>query len=189
MPPENYYRALQVLEELNQQEQAIFTHVQAAGGSLAEINRQLQQEGIFGAYRRIHSAYADLARHHRNRAIRNEALKRGLFLSWYSEVEPAAFSGLADLDEEQIEELYIRLNYVLEKGWLTEELSWMLQHYAHWEWIILQYTENKLHPLSNWIKALDPEADSLPYGKLPKGSMEGRGLMGRYFQQLGLAAQ
>ncbi|EMR03825.1 hypothetical protein [Cesiribacter andamanensis] len=175
-----------ILLQLHEQELAIRQYVQQLSGTAAQRNRQLQQEGIFARYRHIHASYVALGRYHRSRELRNEALKRALFLSWYAEVEPAPFTGLADLEEDRITEACYRLNTLVEKGWLAPELIWMLQHYARWEWIMLQYTENKFGPVTHWLKAQDPEHNPLPRASLPPGSMEGRGLMGLYFQQLGV---
>jgi hypothetical protein len=181
-----FYTDGDVLARLHQQELVLWQQVQAAQGCAREVNRSLQQGGVFKQYRHIHAQYVRLGRFHRNRPIRNEALKRALFLSWYAEVEPAPFSGLADLDEDQITEACFRLNTLLEKGWMSDELVWMLQHYARWEWVLLQYTENKIIPLTQWLKAMDVHRDPLPRGSLPPGSMQGRGLMGLYFAGLGL---
>lgn len=178
----------ELLDALSDQELEISRLLSRTAGSAAEINRQLQQAGVFEAYRLIHKAYVALSSFKRDRATRNEALKRALFLSWYHELEPAAFSGLADLDEHAVTEAYFLLNRVMERDWLNPELSWMLSHYARWDWIILQYTENKLGVVSDWIKTAGSKPLSFPQASLLPGSMSNRGLMGVYFREMGVEA-
>ncbi len=179
---------LTFLEELSARELAIQKTVATVTGTAASINQALQQQGIFAAYREIHQAYVALANFKRERSTRNEALKRAIFLSWYCEVEPPVFTGLADLDEDAVTEAYILLNKLIERGWLNDELAWMLKHYAQWDWTILQYTENKIHTLSRWINNANKEAVGLvaqPASLLAE-SMKRRGLMGLYFRELSM---
>lgn len=174
------------LAQLAAQELALRQRVEAATGTAREINQHLQEQGVFQEYRQIHQNYAALAGFKRARVIRNEALKRALFLSWYSEIEPASFTGLADLDEDITTELYGILNKILERGWMNEELEWMLRHYMQWEWVLLQYTENKLQLLTRWAKGLQQLPVQLEEVQLPAGSMAKRGLMGMYFKEQGV---
>ena len=178
----------ELLDALAKQELEINRLLSSAAGTAEEINNMLQQQGVFEEYRQIHKAYVALTSFKRDRGTRNEALKRALFLSWYHELEPAPFSGLADLDEDKITEVYLVLNKVMERGWLNEEFYWMLAHYARWDWVILQHTENKIHMVSNWIKEVREQDHPLPVGALPAGSMHMRGLMGLYFKELGVEA-
>jgi hypothetical protein len=174
------------LLELSEQEYEIYRKIYTGSGSAAELNRYLQQQGIFEQYRQIHAEYVALCCFKTERYVRNEALKRAVFLGWYAEVEPASFTGLADLWEDKITEAYFALNRIIEKGWMNEELAWMLTYYASWDWVILQYTENKIHAVSRWVKAQNPHVATLPSGTQPKGSMDNRGLMGLYFKELGV---
>lgn len=173
-----------MLDQLSAQELEIYHTVQAAAGTARALNRDLQQQGIFKQYRQIHQAYVALSNFKMERAVRNEALKRALFLGWYSELEPAAFTGLADLPEDKVTEVYLTLNKVVERGWMNEELAWMLRHYARWGWVILQYTENKLHGVSKLIKAMDTQEMHLPQAGIQNSSMDRRGLMGLYFKEV-----
>ncbi|AHM61274.1 hypothetical protein D770_15100 [Flammeovirgaceae bacterium 311] len=174
------------LRELSEQEFEIYTRIYTSPGSAAELNRLLQQQGIFEHYRQIHAEYVALCSFKTERGVRNEALKRAVFLGWYSELEPASFTGLADLWEDKITEAYFALNRVIDKGWVSEELGWMLAHYARWEWIILQHTENRIHAVTGWIKSINPDTAILPPGTLPRGVMDNRGLMGLYFKEMGV---
>ena len=176
-----------MLDLLSHRELEIYRFVQAAAGTADTINHYLQQQGIFSQYRQIHQAYLDLANFKMERAVRNEALKRALFLGWYSDLEPAAFTGLADLQEDKVTEAFFTLNKIIERGWMNEELEWMLQHYARWSWVILQYTENKLRAVSNWVKAADLAKGVLPSADVLQNSMNRRGLMGLYFKEVGEA--
>lgn len=181
-------KRLSMLDELARQELALQRQVCHASGTAAAINSSLQQQGVFAAYRQIHQAYVALASFKQERHTRNEALKRAIFLNWYSQLEPAALTGLADLDEHQITEAYFVLNKIIEKDWLTNEQAWMLQHYAGWSWAILQYTENKIHALSNWVVAASSKAAPMPSPAILQQSMQRRGLMGLYFLEKGLEA-
>lgn len=174
------------LAQLAVQETALRQHVEAATGTAGQINQYLQEQGVFQEYRQIHQEYAALAGFKRARVIRNEALKRALFLSWYSELEPASLTGLADLDEDITTELYGILSKILERGWMNEELEWMLRHYMQCEWVLLQYTENKLQLLTKWAKGLQAKPVRLEKMQLPAGTMNMRGLMGMYFKEQGV---
>ena len=175
---------LLLLDQLSAQELEIYHTVQAAAGNARALNRNLQQQGLFKQYRQIYQAYVALSSFKMERAVRNEALKRAIFLGWYSELEPAAFTGLADLAEDKVTEVYLLLNKVVERGWMNEELAWMLRHYARWGWVILQYTENKIHGVSKLIKSMDTPGLSLPLPEIEKRSMDKRGLMGLYFKEV-----
>ncbi|WP_225000218.1 hypothetical protein [Cesiribacter sp. SM1] len=174
------------LLELSEQEHEIYKKVYTNSGSIEQLNRYLQQQGIFDQYRQIHAEYVALCCFKTERYVRNEALKRAIFLSWYAEVEPASFTGLADLWEDKITEAYFALNRIIEKGWMNEELAWMLTYYSSWDWVILQYTENKIHAVTKWVRAINAHEATLPLGLLPKGTMDKRGLMGLYFKELGV---
>ena len=62
------------VNELDQKESELLLQVNNTQGSIEGKTGQLKVEGVFDAYKQVHSRYANLAQED------SEALKRGLFL-------------------------------------------------------------------------------------------------------------
>jgi hypothetical protein len=82
------------LQDLANREIELYKIVTSLDGTMEEKTRQLEKNGVFERYKEIHKTYAEL---HKQDL---EALKRGLFLTWYALVEPPCFTGIKDLDAE-----------------------------------------------------------------------------------------
>ena len=89
-----------------------------------DLHTACEQMGIYDAWRNIFEQYVILAR-----KGELEALKRALFLYWYSRSEPQELCGIPMLDEDLIIEVLGMVNDMAQKGEIDIELSWMLPYY------------------------------------------------------------
>ena len=87
------------LENLANKELKIFQKVRELNGTMEEKFEQIKSLGIFDEYKSIFNQYAKA--HKENL----EALKRCLFLYWYSLTEPGYFTGIKEFDVELIKKV------------------------------------------------------------------------------------
>ncbi len=113
--------------------------------------------------------------------IKLEALKRLIFLNWYSFVEPSCFKGIRELNEKIAFNSYAVLNDYIKQNKLDKEFTWMLSYYSCWDSII-NFLENKFDDLINFVKSVDTSILHIPKHQLPKGTMDNRGQMGIYLK-------
>lgn len=64
-----------------------------------ELNEELEANGTFAKNRKINEDYLELSNSASDPAIKYEALKRIIFLNWYSLIEPNYFTGISNLNE------------------------------------------------------------------------------------------
>jgi hypothetical protein len=113
------------LTTLTLRESDLLAHVESLLGTIEDKNAALRADGTAAAYREVASGYLQFAR-----SGSLEALKRALFLCWDAQVEPPCFTGLGDIDGDQIpqaKELMIRR---LESGDFDDEYVAMIGWYA-----------------------------------------------------------
>ncbi|MFA6278285.1 MAG: hypothetical protein WC622_16165 [Pedobacter sp.] len=146
-----------------------------------ELNEELEANGTFAKNRKIHEDYLELFNSVSDSAIKYEALKRIIFLNWYSLIEPDYFTGISNLNEKVIYKSYSIINDYIKNEKLDEELNWMMKFYSSWDWAILNFSENRLPYLTKFVKAVDTSISSYPKQKLPQGTMRNRGQMGLYW--------
>lgn len=146
-----------------------------------ELNVELEANGTFAKNRKIHEDYLELFNSTSAEEIKYEALKRLIFLNWYSVIEPNYFTGISDLNVKVIFNSYSILNDYIKTEKLDEELNWMLKFYSSWDWAILNFSENRLSELTKFVKSVDTSISSYPINQLSKGTMDNRGQMGLYW--------
>ncbi len=108
-----------------------------------------------------------------------EALKRGLFLLWYSITEPSCFTGIRELDSKAEERIVESLNDRLKNGNVDYELEWMFDYYSIWDYVF--------HRFSNYNylqKRLNTESKMEMPDKIDREKMSYRGQMGDYWNSL-----
>lgn len=150
-------------------------------GTIESITEKLATEGIFEKYRNIHKNYLNLYLRIGDEEVKIEILKRLIFLNWYSMLEPSCFTGIDDLDPRTVFESYSILDHYLFSGKIDAEFKWMLSYYSSWDYTILEFSENKLEALTDFVKKVDTSILSFPKNQLPKGAMDRRGQMGIYW--------
>lgn len=178
------------LRSLADQELALYHRVQALAGTIDAIHEQLIISNISEEYLQVHRTYLHLAAAAPAAATRLEALKRLVFLAWYSMNEPAFNSGLGYYDPDLQRSSYALLEaHLATTAPLDPELHWMLVHYAaFWDDDLLPaITGLPLSTISAFIAAKDPAVYLVPERQLPPGTMAHRGQLGLYWQSLGVA--
>ncbi len=109
------------LDSLATEEERLLSHL-VRGVSIA----QLDQAGVFAAYRRVHTIYAGLLLDPINGA---EALKRALFLQWYGWLEPLYITGIRDVDPDLQWQVMHRVDHTVGHGGIDLEFGCMLDWY------------------------------------------------------------
>lgn len=156
------------LEELDAWEHRLIDSRRRTHDSKEE--RRIEEE-----YRQVHQQYAVLML---DKPHGLEALKRALFLQWFSVVEPPFLSGIAGLDKETQEKVMAELMRRVETNALDRELSAMvLWYYSLADWYFAPFDRARL---------LGSRSNSDPPGTIAskmasKEAMMNRGQMGEYW--------
>jgi hypothetical protein len=161
------------IDELDIKEQNIYSSVIELDGTIEEKSDKVVYFGITKEYREVHQEFSRLAKSDL------EALKRGLFLMWYSMAEPTWLTGIEELDEESEKRMVNILDRRLKRGITDYELDWMLDYYSGWDYVFERFSEFK--SFQNRLKS--KTKTELP-DKINKEAMEKRGQMGIYWNSL-----
>ena len=145
--------------------------VHRLAGLMEEKTRQLRQAGTFAAYREIHADYAGLVS---DPDSGTEALKRALFLGWLSSVEPACFTGVAELEQDAQRVVLEELGSRAKHDALDAELRWMLSWYYS---VADYYFAGRMAPALQAIL----RSEGWPVPPLAERDCQSRGQMGRYW--------
>jgi len=172
---------LKSLDNLSQQELALYNYAESLNGDMDQMDEQLQEQGIFDQYRNIHKSYLDLFLGMESEESKLEVLKRLIFLNWYALVEPCCYTGIRDLNQSVVSESYAILNDYIIYNKMDKEFTWMLSYYSCWDFTILPFSENRLDALTTFVKAVDTTILYAPKKQLPRGAMDNRGQMGVYW--------
>jgi hypothetical protein len=130
-------------------------------------------ERSFEEYSSIHRAYVELF-------VQNddiEALKRAVFIQWYSTMEPQFLSGIKQIDEQSANTAMDEVRRLVITEIIDEEFLWMLVCYY-------QISNRFLYPPERYYEVIR-KIDSLPPWKAETGYkfvFTNRGQMGRYWQ-------
>ncbi len=160
------------VEELGHKELELYSSVTSISGTMEEKNEQIKNLGIFDQYKKIHSEYSKL-----NKSDL-EALKRGLFLIWYSRTEPSCYTGIADLDLDAEKAIIQTLDRRMNKNVTDYELDWMLSYYSSFEFAFEQFKDYK-----SFYTKLTSDKVEMP-DSIDREEMKTRGQMGIYWNSL-----
>ncbi|WP_149243460.1 hypothetical protein [Dyadobacter sp. 32] len=160
------------VKELGQKELELYSSVISITGTMEEKTEQIIILGYSEQYRKIHSEYAKL-----NKSDL-EALKRGLFLIWYSRTEPSCYTGIADLVPEAEHAIIKTLDRRINMNVTDYELDWMLSYYSNIEFSFEQFRDYK-----SFYRKLTTEKTEMP-NSIDKEEMKTRGQMGIYWSSL-----
>jgi hypothetical protein len=169
-----------ILNELADREAELLSIVKSATGLMEEKAKQLERLGVYARYLTIYSEYQALLT---SPACSLEALKRVVFLCWYSKTEPLMFTGLARIPSD-MPSVYPLLDRDRASAEPDPELSRMLP----WYYFITDFAFPNLAAaphLASFLASADPHA----YLSRPSDErrMENRGQMGEYWDSLGQA--
>ena len=142
-------------------------------GSIEEKNDKVVYFGIGTKYQKIHQEYSRLAK------SELEALKRGLFITWYAMTEPSCYTGIVILDSNAENRILKILDRWLKSDIIDYELEWMIDYYSNWNFVFERFTEFKyLQERLTRNKKVE-----LP-SEIDREEMSKRGQMGRYWNSL-----
>jgi len=160
------------IEELTNKETELYQKVCSLIGTIEEKQNQIVELGISKEYKLIHQKYAELC------AENIEALKRGLFITWFSVSEPTFLTGINELDENAEENIVKEINERIKNNALDSELNWMINYYKDWDYIFKEYSKYEFFK----TRIMSKVRTELP--KIQKQKMENRGQMGNYWKSL-----
>jgi hypothetical protein len=163
---------LMILDELTEKENELILKVRSLNGTIEEKYHQIKETGITTQYKTVHQKYAELC------SENIEALKRGLFISWFSVSEPTFLTGIDELDENAQEKIVKEINERIKNQTVDFELNWMLDYYKTWDYAFTKFAKYELF----YAKIMSNEEIEMP--KIDKQKMENRGQMGIYWNSL-----
>lgn len=158
------------LHDLAGWESRVAMLVARTDGSIEERDRHLERSGLYAEYPAILSAYLELAD---DEAHGLEALKRAVFIVWIAAVEPSFVTGISELPDTAVREVFDRLEAVCREELYDDELEAMLAGYRErGEPSLLRYPG---------LAAIDTVSrrEAGPW----VARMEHRGLMGRWWSR------
>ena len=110
-------------------ESAVLASIRGAQGTPDERDAQITRSGMYAEYPAIIAAYFELFELAGDSAVRLEALKRAVFLVWYSFLVPSVDSGISELSETLVRDMMRGLDQYLAAGNGDDELRYMLAWY------------------------------------------------------------
>jgi hypothetical protein len=117
------------LSALANWESAVLASIHGAQGTVEERDAQITRSGMYAEYPAIFSTYLEHLRMADDAAAVLEALKRLVFLIWYSFKEASVDSGIAELPESGVRAVLQELDAAIMGGRVDAELQWMLTWY------------------------------------------------------------
>jgi hypothetical protein len=165
------------VDELGHKELELYSRVISIHGTMEEKYEEIKKQNIFEEYKKIHQEYAKVNKSNL------EALKRALFLIWYSRLEPACYSGVSMLDLDAEKKVIHTLDRRLSKNVTDYELDWMLDYYSNWAFLFDDFKE-----YHNFYSRLHTRKTEMP-NSIDKKEMEVRGQMGIYWNSLTLNSE
>jgi len=145
-------------------------------GLMEERHALLQKTGVYEAWRKIFREYVILAR-----TGNREALKRSLFLYWYSWAEPHELSGIPPLDKDLAREVMGMIDNMLRRGESDVELMWMLPFYCS----VADFYFDSLGPGQfEKLRQASKENGNLWKTGCMESSFESRGQLGKYWKSI-----
>jgi hypothetical protein len=163
------------LRDLANWEARVAMIVAQADGAPEERDRALERSGLYAEYPAILSGYLALLD---DEGSALEALKRAVFLVWYSAIEPPMLSGIAELPESAVHSTLEALERVCREGRADDELRWMLSWYHELGDYALLRTPG-LRAVEMVVAESDPRGWET--GDRSDARMAERGLLGRYW--------
>ncbi len=145
-------------------------------GFFEERDALFRKTGVYQAWRRIFREYVTLAK-----TGDGAALKRAIFLYWYSFSEPQELSGIPALDKNLAQEVFGLANDMLQKGECDTELKWMLPfYYAVADFYLAGFGPDQF---GNLRRASQENKDLYKTGCL-ESTFEHRGQLGHYWESI-----
>ena len=145
-------------------------------GFFEERDTLFQKTGVYKAWRRIFREYVMLAK-----TGDREALKRAIFLYWYSFSEPHELSGIPALDKDPAQEVFGLVDNMLQRGECDTELKWMLPFYYS---IADFYIDYSWPDQFEHVRRASKENKDLWQTLCLESTFEHRGQLGKYWESI-----
>ena len=159
------------IKELAEKELQLNLIVTSLKGTIEEIEAQIFKLQLPEEFKNLHFEYAELS------CENVEAIKRGIFLYWFSISEPLFLTGINEIDKVANTKIIRNIENLIHTDKFDEELSWMLSYYKGWDYIFDDYKNHE-----KFYATLLSSNNPLP--KIIKKKMANRGLMGEYWRSL-----
>lgn len=157
------------LTELADKETDLYSNViNIYNGKSSSYKKDLTLEEIHLEYKMVHIEYSKLS----DKNI--EALKRGLFIQWYSITQPHYLSGLNELDEKAERKIITNLKSRIDHNETDVELIWMLNYYMTWDYVFDRFKD-----IVEFKQIVQEKTD-----EKPKIKFNERGQMGIYWKAI-----
>jgi hypothetical protein len=161
------------LLDLSNAEIDLYEKVNRFKGTFEEREKHITDLGIDVAYKNIFLRYHTLFIQYKDQ----ESLKRSIFIQWYAQAEPMAFTGINALDEQTERDNVLALCHCIENREVDREFAEMVHcYYDVAEWVFDHFVD-----FTHYISLLKKRKTPLI---LP--SNVNRGRMGIYFSSRNL---
>lgn len=164
------------IEAISIKENDLLNRVSEYKGDMDLVIEKMDNDKIFRIYSDIHKEYVLLA----DSEMNIEALKRAIFIQWYSISEPSCFTGIRELSEEAEKQALELLSQLIAKNKIDNEFSSMLFHYKEINDIAFIKFQNYLI-VKDYLKNIQ---QSNCIEELSNFSFNNRGQLGNYWQSL-----
>jgi hypothetical protein len=145
-----------------------------ARGFMEERHALFLKIGVYEAGRKIFREYVALAR-----TGDREALRRAIFLYWYSLAEPHELSGIPELDKDLAQEVLGMVDDMLRRGETDTELTWMLPfYYSIADFYLDYYWPDQFED----VRRASKENGDLWKSLCLESTFENRGQLGKYWK-------
>jgi hypothetical protein len=159
-------------------EMAVLASIQGASGTPEERDAQITRSGMYAEYPAIFSAYLQLVHMSGDPVITLEALRRAVFLAWYSFKEPSIDSGIAELPESSVRDVMQVLDSAIATGRTDDELRWMLAWYDRRFGYVFEHF-GPVRELESFVA--DVPVDAVGSRVNAVAAFQGRGQLGVYW--------
>ncbi|MFT3935930.1 MAG: hypothetical protein QM726_20035 [Chitinophagaceae bacterium] len=163
-----------IIEDLASEEKSLHSEMREIYLQAATQKSLTRLEEIHATYRSIHQKYAALSHQEL------EALKRGLFLQWYSVSEPHWLTGISDLNETAKQKIIESLVNLITNERHDSEIVWMLNYY----FAINEFALSGLREAQAVNKLIVKQHNYVFPQTINRTKMEERGQMGIYWNSL-----
>lgn len=164
------------ISQLVEIENNLLQRVTESVGTIEKKVSQLSNEGIYEAYKQVHSQYANLA------DVNDEALKRALFIQWYVMASPGFITGIDNVDLRAERRVIDVLDKQVSQNVIDSELHAIVSYYGSepWEYIFERFENcNNLEKLLRYRLDYDSIID-----RMRQSDLYNRGQMGIYWQSI-----
>lgn len=166
------------LDALANWEAAVLARIGGATGTPDERDAQITRSGLYAEYPAIIRAYAEVIGPQPETSL--EVTKRTLFLIWHSFKALPVDSGISEVAESTVREVFANLEHTIANGKADDELRWMLVWYRH----TFPEPFDTFGPVRSLDEFIGDISTAEALDNLRDSSFVGRGQLGMYWSSL-----